>query len=436
MKKNNIIKIAIVVAVIAAIGGGYYYSKSVSAAKAKSAVKYTSVKAKTGSIAVNIQSTGTVSAATSDDIISSNNGLISSITVKEGDTVKKGQTIGFINDTTAQQSVDSATLKVEQDNTTIANNKTTLTQSVNVAALKVSQDNTTIANNKDSQKVEENNVQLAQDKADLSTKTVELSSATSDTSQLVQDQTDLNNKTAALAKETVTSPIDGVIVTMSFKNGDTVQSGKTIATVVDMKSLQIIAQVDELDISNVKNGQKATITFDALTGKTYTGTVSKVSQLGTTTNNVTNYAVNVAINNPTGIKIGMNGNANITVSNKDNVITLSLDSVQTINGKKYVLTSIPDTTSKTTTKGSGSAMQTSNMQLVTTGLTNQTDVEIVSGLKAGTAVYTKMPTVSASTTSTSKTSTSKTSDATGSSSFEGASAGGSMPSGGGGGGGN
>ena len=434
MKKNNIIKIAIVAVVIAAIGGGYYYSKSISAAKAKNAVKYTTVKAKTGSIAVTIQSTGTVSAATSDDIISSNNGLISSITVKEGDTVKKGQTIGFINDTTLQQSVDSATLKVAQDNTTIANNKTTLTQSVSAATLKVTQDNTTIANNKDPQKVESNNAQLQKDKEDLSTKTALLASASSNTSQLVQDQTDLNTKTASLAKETVTSPIDGVIVTMSFKNGDTVQSGKTIATVVDMKSLQIIVQVDELDISNVKNGQKATITFDALTGKTYTGTVSKVSQLGTTTNNVTNYAVYVAIDNPDGIKIGMNGNANITVSNKDNVITLSLDALQTINGKKYVLTSIPDTTSKSSS--SSKKLSTSNMQLVTTGLTNQTDVEIATGLKAGAAVYIKMPTVSTSTTSTSKTSTSKTSNNAGSSSFGGAAAGGSMPSGGGGGGGN
>jgi len=214
---------------------------------------------------------------------------------------------------------------------------------------------------------------------------------------------------------------------MNFKNSDTVQSGKTIATVVDMKSLQINAQVDELDISNVKNGQKATITFDALTGKTYTGTVSKVSQLGTTTNNVTNYAVYVAIDNPAGIKIGMNGNVNITVSSKDNVITLSLDAIQSINAKKYVLTSIPQITNK-----NSKTINTSNMKEVTTGLANQTNVEISSGLADGDTVYIQMPTVSTSTTSTSKTSTSKTSSATSASNIGGDS-GGQMPSGGGGG---
>ena len=268
-------------------------------------------------------------------------------------------------------------------------------------------------------------------------------------SQLQQDQIDLNNKTAQLAKETVTSPIDGVIVTMNFNNGDTVQSGKPIATVIDMKSLQIVAQVDELDISKVANGQKATITFDALTGKTYTGTVSKVSELGTTTSNVTNYAVNIAIDNPTGIKVGMNGNINITVASKSNVVTLSLDAVQTVNGKKYVLTSIPaatsggstssSTSSKRTTSGSSSSstkgssststrnysassssaasgsggvrsIRNSSMKEVTTGLTNETDVEITSGLKDGDSVYIQLPSVSTSTTSTS---TARTSGASG-----------------------
>jgi len=440
MKKKNIIKIVIAVVVVAVVGGGafYYYSSTVSAAKAKNAAKYVAVKAKTGPLAVTVQSTGAASAATSDAIISYNNGVISSVNVKEGDTVKKGQTIGFINDTTLQQSVSLAQLKVEQDNTTSANNKITLQQSINVAALKVQQDNNNIASNKDPNKVDSNKVQLEQDQADLSNKTSQLASETSNTSQLQGDQTDLDNKNAQLAKETITSPMDGVIVTMNVSNGDTVQSGKPIATVVDMKSLQIVAQVDELDISKVANGQKATITFDALTGKTYTGTVSKVSQLGTTTSNVTNYAVYIAIDNPTGIKIGMNGNINITVASKNNVVTLSLDAVQTVNGKKYVLTSIPAVTngssasSKRTTSGSSSSsttgnssgssstrsysgnsgssasgsgsartMRNSSMKEVTTGLTNETDVEITSGLSDGDTVYIQLPNVSTSTTSTS-----------------------------------
>ena len=437
MEKKNIIKIAVAIVVLATIGGGYYYFKASSAAKAKNAVKYTTVNAKKGTIAVTIQATGAASAAISDNIVSSNNGTISSVNVKVGDTVKKGQTIGYINDTAQQQSVNLAKLKVQQDNTNSANSKATLQQSVNSAQLKVTQDKTNISNNKDAQKVESYNTALAQDQADLSSKTTQLTqyfaSSSSNNIQLLQDTEDLNSKTAQLAKETVMSPISGVIVTLNFNNEDTVQSGKTIATVVDMNSLQIEAQVDELDIAKVTNGQKATITFDALTGKTYTGTISKVSQLGTTTSDVTSYPVYISIDNPTGIKIGMNGNINITVASKSNVLTLDLDAVQTINGKKYVMTSIPtktsgNSTASKTNSASTSTMSTNNMKEVTTGLINSTNVEISSGLQEGNTVYIKQATVSTSTTSA--TSTSKTSANTGTSNFGG----GSMPSGGGGGG--
>lgn len=374
MKKKIIIKsIAVVVGIAVVVTGVLVYrSKTTSASKTQSTTKYMAAKAQKGTIAVNVESTGATTPSESHDVVSFNNGIISNITTKEGDTVKKGQVIGTIADTTTQEAV-------------------------NVAQLKVQADNTNIANNKDATKADSLNLQLE------------------------QDQADLNSKNQLLSEATITSPIDGVIVTQDFKNGDTVQSGKTVATIVNMQSLEIDAAVDELDIANVKEGQKATITFDALTGKSYTGTVTKIAQIGKTTNNVTDYDVYVSVDNPDGVKIGMTGNVKIAVQSKDNVITVPLDAIKTINGKSYVMTSEPQAqTQSSNTNSSGSSSKKGNysgrnsdatstatqgsgaskgsnlegMTEVTVGIENQTDAEIVSGLNEGDTVYIAIPAVS------------------------------------------
>ena len=143
--------------------------------------------------------------------------------------------------------------------------------------------------------------------------------------------------------------------------------------------MQILATVDETDISKVSAGQSAKITFDALSGKTYEGKVAKVSALGKATNNVTTYDVTISITSPTDIKLGMNGNVTIPVNSKKNVLIVPVEAIRPQNGKNNVLVS------------DANQQNGRKLQEVQTGLANETYMEIVSGLKEGDTVLIPMP---------------------------------------------
>ena len=221
---------------------------------------------------------------------------------------------------------------------------------------------------------------------------------------------------------TLTAPISGMITNETNTTGDNIQSGKTILTVVDNTSLKIKVSIDELDIAKVQVGQKAEIKFDALTGKTFDGNVDSISQVGTSSNGVTTYDAVISIKNPDGVKIGMNANVNILVSDKQDALTIPTEALIQRNGKDYVM--IPQSTtssqgastdnSANTKKqngngnsqyGSGNGNgngKTTNGQSkgklveVQIGLENANMVEITSGLKDGDKVLVTLPQVSSS----------------------------------------
>lgn len=184
---------------------------------------------------------------------------------------------------------------------------------------------------------------------------------------------------ATVSGTNITSPINGVITAVVGSDGASVKYGAAVATVADTTSMQVIASVDETDISKVSAGQSAKITFDALSGKIYDGKVSKVSAIGKASNNVTTYDVTISITNPTNIKIGMNGNVIIPVNSKTNVLMVPVEAIRPQNGKTNVL--ISDATQQNGRK----------LQEVQTGLANETYMEIVSGLKEGDIVLIPMP---------------------------------------------
>jgi len=137
-----------------------------------------------------------------------------------------------------------------------------------------------------------------------------------------QIKEELENKKAKLDELEVIAPCDGIVTALSIKAGDSVQEGKAIATITDPSQLQVVAAVDELDISQVQVGQKAVITLNALPDKSFEGSVVKIADIGNSTNNVTTYDVTVAVNNPENIKIGMSANVQIQVASKENVLLL------------------------------------------------------------------------------------------------------------------
>jgi len=141
---------------------------------------------------------------------------------------------------------------------------------------------------------------------------------------------------------TITAPYDGTITSMGTSNeGDTVKQGGMLAVVSDMNHLQFSISIDELDISQISVGQDVNITAEALADtKTtpLTGKVSKIAMEGSSNNGVTTYPVTVTVDdNAAGkLKTGMNIDAEIYVSNKQDVLMVPLEAVTEIGGRSFV----------------------------------------------------------------------------------------------------
>lgn len=140
-----------------------------------------------------------------------------------------------------------------------------------------------------------------------------------------------------LTNQLLTAPVGGTIMNLSLVEGSTVgnnsasststssaatgSSSTSLFSIVDLTSLRAQVAVNEVDISSIKIDQPATLTFDALTGKTLTGSVVSLDRLGTTTSGVTTYNVEIAFDTTDEtIRPGMSVNADIITAQKNDVL--------------------------------------------------------------------------------------------------------------------
>jgi HlyD family secretion protein len=185
---------------------------------------------------------------------------------------------------------------------------------------------------------------------------------------------------------TVKAPFDGVFSTdfvnqksnilSAYPVGSAIKAGTQLGGVADPTAMQLPVQVDELDLPNIKTGMKAEVKVDSLTGRIFTGEVSQVSTVGTTTNGVTFFTVVLSVSNPNQLlKYGMTGTADILIQDKKDVIYLPPEALQRSNGKRYVTLKKADGTNE-------------EMHEIKIGITSKTQVEITEGLKEGDKVVT------------------------------------------------
>ncbi len=208
----------------------------------------------------------------------------------------------------------------------------------------------------------------------------------------VQDaQLALENNSTKLKNYNITSPIDGTVVLKNYKQGDNLyDTGLKLCVVYDLSYLQVTMNVDELDIANVKVGQTATITADAISGKSFIGKVTKVSTVGTTTGGVTTYPVTIQIDDFGSLLPSMNVNAKIVVSQSQNVLAVPVNAVA--RGGRVLVKSggATATPGESISVASGSTPAGFEYVTVTTGLSDGAYIEIKSGLKESDVIaYTK-----------------------------------------------
>lgn len=190
---------------------------------------------------------------------------------------------------------------------------------------------------------------------------------------------------------TITAPISGQVISKTVKAGDNItDTGTTLAVIYDMSSYTFEMSVDELDVKSVKVGQNVIVTADAVSGRTFSGTVTNVSLESTTSDGVTNYPVTVTMNDGMDSLLpGMNVDGVIILDEVKDALAVPADSLMRGN-TVYV----QDDTVK---EADGEVPAGFKAVEVTTGLISEDYVEITSGLEENQVVYVADTTVSSTT---------------------------------------
>ena len=189
----------------------------------------------------------------------------------------------------------------------------------------------------------------------------------------------LQNLQDTMANYTVTSPISGTIIEKDAKVGDAVKSGDTLCVIYDLRYLEMVINVDELQISSLTVGQKVQITADAVQDKNYVGTVTRVSMKGASNGGTTTYPVTIRIDETDGLRPGMNANAEIVVAEAANALTVPNAAI--VRGGYVLVTQDSPSASKADT--TMEAPEGFVYVAVKTGVSDDDYTQIVSGIQEG-----------------------------------------------------
>lgn len=142
---------------------------------------------------------------------------------------------------------------------------------------------------------------------------------------------------ATLNLARITAPFDGTLTIVNSKVGDQVTPGTVAFQLDDLSRLYVDVTVAEVDIARVQVGQPAALTFDALPGKTYSGTVTEIGAIGKNTAGTVNFTVTIEISTPGAeIKPGMTASALITVSQLQGALLVPTRAVRLQDGQRVV----------------------------------------------------------------------------------------------------
>lgn len=204
-------------------------------------------------------------------------------------------------------------------------------------------------------------------------------------------QQDVARAKTNLGYATVYSPIDGVVISKSVEEGQTVASSFSTPSICriakDLTDMQCIAKVDEADIGEVREGQRVTFTVDAYPDDVFSGTVKQVRQNPITNNNVVTYEVVIsAPNSDLKLKPGLTADITIYTMERSGVMSVPSAALRftpepSIFGKKYV---IKDTTAdhKLWTLD-GNVLTAHKVEI---GVSDGIRTQITSGMKEGSTV--------------------------------------------------
>lgn len=196
-----------------------------------------------------------------------------------------------------------------------------------------------------------------------------------------QKQDALVTAQQALADHYIRAPFAGVIAKVDVKKGDSISSGSAIVTLITKQHTAQIS-LNEVDAAKIKDGQKVNITFDAIENLNVTGQVAEIDALGTVSQGVVTYNVKIILDTQDDrIKLGMSVSATIITDVRQDVLIIPGSAVKTQNNVSYVEI-FDQLFQNPSSQGVVSAVPP-RQQIVQIGLSNDTETEIISGLKEG-----------------------------------------------------
>lgn len=360
--KNKKIIIAVVAIIIAAVAAFFMLSGG-----KKQQVQYTEVAVANGDITSSVTATGTIEPVTSVTVGTQVSGIVSKIYVDYNSVVKKGQVIAELDRTNLLSELSNAQANLSSSQSTLAY------QTSNYKRFKQLYDKGLISAND----FEEAALSYKKAQEDVTTQKNNVAKA----------QTNLSYAT-------ITSPIDGVVLSKEVEEGQTVAAAMTTPTLFtiaqDLTDMRVIADIDEADIGEVKEGQRVTFTVDAYPDDTFTGTVTQVRQQATTESNVVTYeCVISAPNKDLKLKPGLTANATIFTKEVKNVLTIPAKALKFTPNEKLLAKdeTIQDCQAENKVWiRDGKVFKAIAVQI---GNTNGTLCEVISGLKAGQKVITE-----------------------------------------------
>ena len=334
--------------------------------KKEEKISFETAKVEKSDIHTSITATGTIEPVTSVTVGTQVSGIVSKLYVDYNSVVKKGQVIAELDRTNLISELNTAKANLASSESSMAYEK------ANYNRYKTLYDKGLVS----ADEYESALLSYRKAKEDVSTK-----------------RESVNKAQTNLGYATITSPIDGVVLSKSVEEGQTVAASfntpELFSIAQDLTDMRVIADIDEADIGGVKEGQRVSFTVDAFPDDHFEGQVTQVRQQATTESNVVTYEVVIsAPNNDLKLKPGLTANVTIFTMEKNDVMSVPskalrfipteafLEKGQTISDceGEHKLWTLEDNTFKA--------------HKVEIGTSNGLVTEIISGIPEGTEILT------------------------------------------------
>ena len=365
MKKLKISKIWIAVLVVVIVAVAAW---ALSGGKKEEEINFKEEAVGLQTLQNSVTATGTIEAVTSVTVGTQVSGIVNKLYVDYNSQVKKGQVIAELDKTNLLSELNTAKANLESAQSSLnyqsanLNRYQTLYKKGLVAADDYENALLTYRQAKEQVATAKESVQKAQ---------------------------------TNLGYATITSPIDGTVISKSVEEGQTVAASfstpELFTIAKDLTNMQVIADVDEADIGGVKEGNRVTFTVDAYPDDTFEGTVKQVRLEATTTNNVVTYEVVIsAPNADLKLKPGLTANVTIMTQERSGVLAVANKALRFTPTKETVGKDIKIVDCKGKNKVWTLANKTLTAHPVTIGQSDGIHTEVTKGVKKGEKIVTEI----------------------------------------------